>query len=253
MKRVQVSVGKTFASTPAKASNYIARLLSLITPGVTVVLLCRVSAREKKRERLEHQMQELTEAIEKRGGVVLRCFKFRASGWRFDAEYRQAVKRAARYAQSHNAVLVAFSVDRFLRARDFHHRNNPNAQPTDEDFQRFLGLVGDVQLATLVDPDASPKKVRQARNRASRKYNRDPGGRPPKPSAIASAEDESRLIDIIFDHNRKITPRQLMRSTRRYKTTAEAVRALTELGMLRQRHVTKGRPSIVYRWYVRVR
>lgn len=66
-------------------------------------------------------------------------------------------------AKEYGAIPVAESVDRWMRPRDFHPFNNPDAELTVEDVMNFLEKIRLTPFAVIVRPDASYDEVKSYR------------------------------------------------------------------------------------------
>jgi hypothetical protein len=87
---------------------------------------------------------------------------------------------AIEFARKHGAVLLAETVDRFLRHPHFHPVCNPDAQATEEQLAELAALADGVTLATALDPDATPTEVRAYRSKRGQWAKDNRGGRPKK-------------------------------------------------------------------------
>ena len=158
--------------TTAVASQYIAHIENL-DPG-PVVLYVRVSRRHQDCH-LEDQQADLTRKSERRGHDVIGLFKETASGW---ADYRTMLQLAVLEADRAGAVVVAESVDRFIRHPEFNPKTNPEVLPTVFDFERLMADAANVKLATLHHSDTPWKVVRGFQSKRGQAGSGHRGGRP---------------------------------------------------------------------------
>ena len=101
-----------------------------------VIGYCRVSARgAKRRGNLEDQEVCLIEAVEKLGGVMVKVFKETASGKKF--KHRPKLTIAAKLARKVGGVLLAESVDRFVRSPEYDSEDNFESQASLADLQKL--------------------------------------------------------------------------------------------------------------------
>ena len=78
------------------------------------------------------------------------------------------------------AMIVVESVDRLLRAEDYHPNKNPNALPTDKDFMRVKNILGlSTFVASVIHPDADFTEIRRYQKKMDLIVNKI-GGRPIK-------------------------------------------------------------------------
>ena len=159
------------------ASDYIIDIRRL-KRGQPVVIYCRVSGNvQESSQNLSNQGENLKNESKQREFVVLKIVSEVASGWKED---RDALKLAAEYALAKDAVLVAESVTRFIRSRDYNSVTNWNAKPTVADYNRLQLETDGVELATLINPDATPEEIRSYETKRGKKSKGNPGGRPKK-------------------------------------------------------------------------
>ena len=159
------------------ASDYISDNRSL-KRGQRVVIYCRVSGNVQERsQNLSNQGENLKNELKQREFVVLKIISEVASGWKED---RDALKLAAEYALAKDAVLVAESVTRFTRNKDYNSKTNWKVRPTQADYRRLQRDTHGVKLATLINPDATPAEIRSYETKRGKKLKGNPGGRPKK-------------------------------------------------------------------------
>ena len=139
------------------ASDYISDTRSL-KRRQRVVIYCRVSGNVQERsQNLSNQGENLKNESKQRGFVVLEIISEVASGWKED---RDGLLRAVEIAREKKAIVVAESVTRFIRSRDYNSVTNWNAKPTVADYNRLQLETHGVKLATLINPDATPAEIR---------------------------------------------------------------------------------------------
>ncbi len=164
------------------ASDYISDIRSLKrrSPkrGQRVVIYCRVSGRDQERsQNLCDQDENLERELEKLGFNVIESLGEVGAGWKGD---RDGLLRAVEIAHENDAVVVAESVTRFIRSRDYNSVTNWNAKPTVADYNRLQLETDGVELATLINPDATPEEIRSYETKRGKKSKGNPGGRPKK-------------------------------------------------------------------------
>jgi hypothetical protein len=146
-----------------RASAYIHSFKELAErwPGMKVVLYARVSHRTQDHKgNLNRQVNYLLRKVKKRGAVVIGVHKEIVSGKIHDdsPKFRAACKKA----RKHGAIVVARSVDRFLRnARYYDSKENWDAQPWEFEFDMLMRMAGGAILATVLHPNTPPDKVKR--------------------------------------------------------------------------------------------
>jgi hypothetical protein len=163
-----------------------------------------------------------------------------ASGWN---EGRPSFEETIRLAREIGGVVIAESVDRFIRASHYWARHCPSAQPTEEELQALMDLADGVPLVTVLHPDTPWREVRSHQTRRGQRYRQRFGGRPRR----TASRDDRRLRQIIARHGGQITIPQLMHACRAYRSSArDAEAALIALGLHRVPIATRGRPMIMF-------
>ena len=159
------------------ASDYISHIRSL-KPGQLVVTYCRASTCTQEHfKNLSDQEENLKHELEQRGFTVIRSFQEVGSGWR---EGREALMVAAKHALENDAIVVAESVTRFIRNRDYNSKTNWKVTPNKAEYRRLQLDTQGVKLATLEAPDATPQEIRSYETKRGKKLKGNPGGRPKK-------------------------------------------------------------------------
>ena len=149
------------------------------TTRIKVVLYVRCSSRGQScRGNRADQLACLREHL--RGHPVLIIGAFEETASRSEME-RRVLLDAIDFARKTGAVVVAESVDRFIRSELFNPMNNPSAQRTVIEFERLKHLAGKVKLATIHHPDTPWKEIRgcQSIRGQSAKRRKGGGGRTP--------------------------------------------------------------------------
>ena len=173
------------------ASDYISDNRSL-KRGQRVVIYCRVSGNVQERsQNLSNQGENLKNELKQRGFVVLEIISEVASGWKED---RDGLLLAAEYALANNAVLVAESVTRFIRSKDFNNQINWKVPPTVAEYRRLQRDTQGVKLATLVAPDATPEEIRSYETKRGKTGKGKPGGRPKKQAGRGDPERKEMML-----------------------------------------------------------
>ena len=163
-------VGPEVDLREAPPRDYILWFLGLLAAArrdgirtIKVVLYGRVSTGKQGRNgNLDHQLpyvRRRVKSIGRRYGVTIEIIaKFGeedVSAWKFTKTVRAKLVQAARLARDNDAILVSLNTSRFVRNKRF-WRNG--MQPTVDDFQQLMGLVGKARLATIVRPDKPEDK-----------------------------------------------------------------------------------------------
>lgn len=148
-------------------------------PDMVVILYLRDSARSQDyNKNLKNQERVLRRRLKKLDIPVVDCFSEVISGWVTDhhrGALRQAVCKARKFK---HAVILAASADRFLRSRDFHTKDNPDALPTKAEFEKLKKLICGVPLLTGIHPDMPWRKVRSYYTKWGQRTKGNKGGRP---------------------------------------------------------------------------
>lgn len=169
------------ARTTATESNYLYHLKEYFRehPEILVVLYGRVSGREQNRRgNLINQESILQEVLRKLGVPVIGYFQEVSSGWILD-EDRFGLVNAVEMAKEHDAVIVAFAADRFLR-NEYYQSTHPEITPTIREYEKLMKLVKGVPLLTYLHPDTLHNKITGMRSRLGQELKRNKGGRPRK-------------------------------------------------------------------------
>ena len=179
------------------ASDYISDIRSP-KRGQRVVIYCRVSGNVQERsQNLSDQGENLKNESKQRGFAVLEIVSEVASGWKED---RDALKLAAEYALAKDAVLVAESVTRFIRSRDYNSVTNWNVRsPPLQIIDRLQLETDGVELATLINPDATPEEIRSYETKRGKKSKGNPGGRPKKCSPGYKKRERQKFLPIVLE------------------------------------------------------
>ncbi len=173
------------------ASHYMSHAKNLKS-GQLVVIYCRVSASDQERKKnLNEQVNNLIREVEQLGFIIIRTFREVGAGWQ---EYRDVLMFAAEYALANNAVLVAESVTRFIRSKDFNSQINWKVPPTVAEYRRLQRDTQGVKLATLVAPDATPEEIRSYETKRGKKGKGKPGGRPKKQAGRGDPERKEMML-----------------------------------------------------------
>ncbi len=178
------------------ASDYISDNRSL-KRRQRVVIYCRVSGHVQERsQNLSDQGENLKNELKQRGFVVLEIISEVASGWKED---RDGLLRAVEIAHENDAVVVAESVTRFIRSRDYNSKTNRNALPTVAEYRRLQRDTQGVKLATLVAPDATPEEIRSYETKRGKKSKGNPGGRPKKRDPGYKKRERQMYLPIVLE------------------------------------------------------
>ena len=116
------------------ASDYISDIRRL-KRGQWVVIYCRVSGYvQEHTKNLRNQDENLKRELEKLGCIVIKSHGEVGPGWKGG---RERLALAAKIARKNNAIVVAESVARFIRSRDYNSKRNWKVQPTQAEFRRL--------------------------------------------------------------------------------------------------------------------
>ena len=173
----------TDSSPPSKASPYLHQLRAVVQTGkVTEIgIWARISQRgaQKKRKNLKVQLWKLKLAAKKYRLPILKVFQHIGPGW--DPGNPDFVRAVQWAKQKPGRILLATSMDRFLRHRDFTTDDyEKNWWPTVNQFEELMEVADGVPLVTYLPPDCSPKKVKKYHSIWGSKVKGNKGGRPRK-------------------------------------------------------------------------
>ncbi len=178
------------------ASDYISDIRRL-KRGQRVVIYCRVSASDQERsQNLSDQGKNLERELEKLGFNVIESLGEVGAGWKGD---RERLALAAKIAREKKAIVVAESVTRFIRSRDYNSVTNWNAKPTVADYNRLQLETDGVELATLINPDATPEEIRSYETKRGKKSKGNPGGRPKKCDPGYKKRERQMYLPIVLE------------------------------------------------------
>ena len=211
------------ANNTGIASNYIRDIKSLKS-GQRAVLICRVSASDQERSKnLRDQVENLKREMERLGFIVIAVFREIGSGWQED---RDVLINAAEYARANNAVVVAESVTRLIRSGDYNGKTNWEALPTVAEYRRLQSDTRGVILATLLDPDATPARIRSFETRRGKRAKGNPGGRPRKRSPGYKKRIKQKYMPIVLNlYEQELNVAAIARKTRlNYNTVYSWIR-----------------------------
>jgi hypothetical protein len=158
---------------PADPSQYF-HLIGDVQRGDSVVLCVRVSGRAQKgASNLDDQERRLRTEAARRGAKVVEVVRHVGSGWDFSW-----LLPAIMIAKECGAKLLAESVSRFVRSKEYHSNKNSEAQPTDRQLESLRVLSDGVSLVTALDPNASPAEERSWQTKRGQMCKGRRGGRP---------------------------------------------------------------------------
>jgi hypothetical protein len=98
-------------------------------------------------------------------------------GWAFYKSARPYLAEAVALAKKHGAIIVAESVGRYVRNRNFHRKS---MAPTVADIEALMEFVDGVKLATINHPDEKVEFVRGYESSRGQEAKGMRGGRPRK-------------------------------------------------------------------------
>ncbi len=176
------------------ASHYISDIRSLKS-GQQVVIYCRVSScTQEHSKNLSNQEENLKHELEQKWFIIIRTFREVGAGWQED---RDGLLLAAEHALANDAVLVAESVTRFIRSRDYNSKTNWKVKPIKAEYRRLLRETKGVKFATLVDPDAIPQEIRSYETKRGKKAKGKPGGRPRKQAGRGDPKRKEMMLPTV--------------------------------------------------------
>ena len=127
-----------------------------IEPGDKVIIFCHVSiGPQEDKMNFDDQQRFLKREVERRGGVVLGILAVATSG-KDPIRLRSAVALAKRKG----AILLAESIDRFIRHPGHHSKTDPDLQARHTDLASLSHAAKDVVLMTFLDPETTPGEAR---------------------------------------------------------------------------------------------
>jgi DNA invertase Pin-like site-specific DNA recombinase len=188
-------------SKPGIPSDYIHDLHALLgeRPDLReVILYCRCSASAQGANgNLDDQIAACRGELERLGLDVIAAFGEISSGWLIDMFERDQFVAACRLAAKRKTIVVAESVDRFLRHSGFNTHERKDAIPTAAEFEKLQQLAGDVTLATLLHPDTPPSRIRSHQRKRGQAIKGRCGGRPKKQRPYAKWRRRQELMPLI--------------------------------------------------------
>ena len=162
-----------------------------------MVIYGRVSGNDQERsQNLSDQVKNLERELEKLGFNVIESIGEVGAGWKGD---RERLALAAKIAREKKAIVVAESVTRFIRSRDYNSVTNWNAKPTVADYNRLQLETDGVELATLINPDATPEEIRSYETKRGKKSKGNPGGRPKKRDPGYKKRERQMYLPIVLE------------------------------------------------------
>lgn len=174
VRRLDRRYPKGESVAPSRRIAHLKKLVQAHGPGLRVVLHARESYRNAN---LDKQVDALKADVTALGCEVLEVFTEQGAGWQ-PPENRYSLFRAIAIARKSGAVLVVRDTERLLRPLRFELTKSDDEPLTDLDFSRLLKMLGGIQVASTLAPDASPHEIRSARVRAGQKRSGNKSGRP---------------------------------------------------------------------------
>lgn len=130
---------------------------------------------------------------------------------------REVLKEAIAYAKAHDCVLVAISVDRFFRPKEFTIKN-PFVPVTIGDAERFKSILNDdAVVATIIRPGFDKRRLKGVYGKWGQEAKGMKGGRPPKKMPLKERREKFKPI-----------ARQLRRNGMSYKAVCQELNATYE-------------------------
>jgi len=204
-------------SSEAKASAYIHHLVEYIRqhPNILVILYVRVSTdAQAYNHNLELQIRYLRKELKKLNIPIIGSYREVSSGWILDPQERWNLVNAVQQAIAKKAVIVALSVNRFLRNINFNTKSNQEALPTEVEVEQFVQLTKGVPLLTLVHPDKTEKEVRGFISKLGQEIKGNKGGRPRQQIPGYKKRERLEKLPIVLElYNRKVKRCDIARRT----------------------------------------
>jgi DNA invertase Pin-like site-specific DNA recombinase len=193
-------------SEPGKPSDYIHDLHALIGERSDlreVILYCRCSASAQGANgNLDDQIAACRGELERLGLSVIEEFGEISSGWLIDTFERERFVAACTLARRRDAIVVAESVDRFLRNVRFNTHERKDATPTIAEFEKLQDLADGVPLATILHPDTPPSQIRSHQRKRGQAIKGRCGGRPKKQRPYAKWRRRYKLLPTVLEMHR---------------------------------------------------
>jgi len=178
--------------TPAKVSDYF-HSIDQFQPDQRVVDYGRVSSRQQKKN-LSHQLAKLKVDVEKRGHLSVATVGEIAPGWEY---WRTGFGRAIAIAKEFNAIVVARSIKRFWKSWDPEWKTRQKGLPLSVfDMKQLMAEADGVLLATVIPPDAPPKKEKSEETKEGQAATGNKGGHPVElfPKKAARLKNMPRVL-----------------------------------------------------------
>lgn len=159
-----------------KASNYIHHFKTYIkTHIVTAVVLYLRESTEHQRENLETLSHIATRYLRHFDVNILKIFsEVESSSVNNDRLY---LEMACQYAKENNAMVVAYSADRYIRYVCY--KDDVKKTPMKKEYLGLNKISSGVVLTTILPPDMPQDEVRRHYIMNGRNYKNKKGGRPP--------------------------------------------------------------------------
>jgi hypothetical protein len=161
---------------PAKPSEFGVRSFEVRYPGELILLVCRESGHQQNRNgNLRDSEANLRKVVQEAGGIVAGVLSHIGPGW-------NCFWLIEAFAKARDMGIKKFLAEtpcRYVRSREFHSMNNPDAQAGPQEWkilQEIAGLYG-ITLMTHIHPDSSPQEIREYHQQRGREEKRRVEGR----------------------------------------------------------------------------
>lgn len=179
---------------PGDVCRYIKRALEVIGNETPIVIVARVStSQQDRRLNLHDQLRNLRQWAVGHRAVIIGEVQHVGRG--ADCYW---LRQAAELARQHGAVLLAESVDRFIRHPGFNPKTCSNLQPRERELEELQACTEGMILATLLPPEATPEEIRSFQRRRGQTAKGRKGGRPLK-------AEHRVLLDAVWSKWRTLT------------------------------------------------
>jgi DNA invertase Pin-like site-specific DNA recombinase len=170
--------------------------IEAITPGMKVILVCRVSSGfQSSKGNNDDQEAVLRAALKARGATVEGVKRLVGRAWEVQAELYEAANEASQI----DAVLLAESTNRLVRPPRYHPKDRPYLVAGANELCDLPWVCGDVKLVTLLPPDTHWKEERAFQIKRGQQQKDHRGGRPgPRRPGYKKQQRETMLSKVFW-------------------------------------------------------
>lgn len=203
---------------PGKASNFVLPW-EFVHCGLRLVIYARVSGREQRRRgNLQDQCSGLRAAATAVGAKVVDVVAVEERGGDYDGEGLCPIGliRAIAIARKQSAMVLAESVDRYIRHPDFSAKDSQRRmyRARDTDLRDIHYWADGVELISLVPPDATLQEVERHRQARGKRFSSRKDGRPKKKRPGHKREWRKQKEPLVLElHERAITLKDIVART----------------------------------------